>query len=595
MFEQISYGDEYLLTDDGRGSELKADDNQTDDKQNSDLAKQTKLDADPDYSLIEECKALITEAADRAVHRSLSRNSTTEQVTDLDEIHVGETVEKVEIIEQANSVSLLKVEPFLPGTSYESTYSEIPGGDDIEPSEPKSENIESETAEPVNGSRVDRNYALKCGIITASAEDIFDSNKKQNKGKKQKSKSADNIFQREVIESVKEHFDSEDNRDSDTPSPQAKRLKGGFIAKMFKFSKKKPKTEADASVEIKHQIKNDIVEENDLEINDQSAKPASVEISNGGQSSHKVRQVRRLNSLDSGIVVDKVIEQPSNSAVEYAVVQKTKTKNLVEADSGGVLKESTTEIIKTVSKEIETDQDTSVTGVNASDQKEAVYVNGDKTDQDYVYVNERAVDVDGLEELEKKAASETVHQDGSVNTNKANEKSMYEDERRSNVSTDSGTSSGSKVRRSDVLTQPEKAKLKKKSWSFQLVGKKKQAEEQESGSVVSMDPSAESKKPKWRFGKFSFRRDSDEVSSSTPNLHKAGIPEGEEVTLRKKPEDKKKMKLKHLKIKKDKKKSREKNRSSLDTRSTSLIDFGHGELLEPRSRRSKSGYMFHIW
>ncbi|XP_045197120.2 uncharacterized protein LOC123551907 [Mercenaria mercenaria] len=362
---------------------------------------------------------------------------------------------------------------------------------------------------------------------------------------------------------------------------------------MFKFSKRKPRTDADISVEIKTQSKHDIVEESVPENSVQPVKSEDSEFGSSGQYTKRNREVRRLNSLDSGIVVDKISDQATNGAVEYAVVQKTKPKikDLIKTKEEVSLQADTEDITKTVLQRSGTENVQSAKEDRKCEHTDVVYINGDKTDEDFVYINERPVDVEGLVEPVKTIVSETLPSLTSAETvNKTEEKQLFDDERQSNASNDSGTSSGSIIRRSDMLT-PEKANFKKKSWSFQFGGKKKQSDELESASVVSMDPNAsqtvETKKPKWRFGKFSFRKGSDDVSTSTPNLHKAGIPEdGAEVTMRKQSEDKKKTKLKKIKAKKEKKRSSKKIGSSLDQRSTSMIDIGRGEPLAPRSRRS---------
>lgn len=584
-------------------AELKADDN-------SEKEKEPDTSGESDYSLIEECKALISEAANRAVQRSISRSSKAEQVTDIDEIRAEEVVEEVHVVEQAKTVSVVNLAPVLPSSSTKNTYGNIDLDENIktkvEPSEVKTakveieeekiakveieevktEKVESEIAETVKRSEADVSYALKCGILTGSTEDIFETKNKEKKGKKQKSKSVDNIFQREVIESVKEHFEHEDNLETDADqTAESKRTKGSFIAKMFKFSKRKPRADTEDPVDIKTQIKDNIVEEIVHENSAQPSKPGDSDLKSTEQSNKRNLEIRRLNSLDSGIVVDKCGENANNGAVEYAVVQKPKRKikDLIKTNdnTSPQSKSDESEIKVPQIKELETVTSDKVDPKGGHN--EVVYINGDKTDEDFVYINERAVDVDGLDEQSKATVSETLPL-GSTAVNKTEEKLILDEERQSTASNDSGTSYGSVIKRSDMLA-PDKAKLKKKSWSFQLGGKKKTSDDMESHSVVSMDPNAtqtvEPKKSRWKFGKFSFRKGSDDVSSSTPNLHNAGIPE-DEVVMRKH-SDKKKMKLKKIKAKKEKKK---KTSSSLDQRSISMIEIGEGEAPATRNRRS---------
>ncbi|XP_060603114.1 titin-like isoform X2 [Ruditapes philippinarum] len=571
-------------------TELKAD-------HNSEKEKKQDASGDSEYSLIEECKALISEAADRAVQRSISRTSKGEQVTDIDEIRTEEALQEVHIVDQAKSASVLHLNQVLPGPSSENTYSNIDvDKNEVEQSEVKRAKVKSEIAETVKRSEVDTSYALKCGILTGSNEDIFEKRNKEKISKKQnkKSKSTENIFQREVIESVKEHFQNENTLEKEENQTfESKRSKDSFIAKMFKFSKRKPRADANVSADIKTPVRDEIVEEISQESNAQPVKSDESDQGNTEQSNKRNHEIRRLNSLDSGIVVDKCSDNANNGSVEYAVVQKTKKKikDLIKTNdiTTPQSKADDSENIVTQEKEVETVANIKVD--TKSKQTEEVYINGDKTDEDFVYINERAVDVDGLDGPSEAIVSETLSPvSTSAMVNKSEEKHVLDDEQQSTVSNDSGTSSGSIIRRSDMLA-PDKSKLKKKSWSFQLGGKKKPSDDMESHSVVSMDPNAsntvEPKKSRWKFGKFSFRKGSDDVSSSTPNLHKAGIPEdGHEVVMRKHSDDKKKTKLKKIKAKKEKKRSPKKNSSSLDQRSISMIEIGQGESLAPRNRRS---------
>ncbi|KAL4232801.1 hypothetical protein ACF0H5_007487 [Mactra antiquata] len=349
---------------------------------------------------------------------------------------------------------------------------------------------------------------------------------------------------------------------------------------MFKFSRRKPKAEADVSSETNSKKIDGIVEENIGDDSNNTLDNDKIGIGeSSGNTSEDGTPIKRLNSLDSGIVVDKV-----TSGVEYAVVQKKKTKGLVPVKKVEAPKKADNE--NEISKPSEdTKQDN---GKITEDKSEPLYMNGTKDNQEFVYINERAIDVSGLPD--KILDSLPGGKEDNVGSDVTSERSGTEAEVQSIVSSDSAASSGAKYKVSDK-TKPEKPKLKKKSWSFQVMGKKdkrgsNEDEIETDSNKVSMDPSAspppETKKSKWLFGMFSFRRGSDDMTSSTPNLQQVGIPEEQEVDGG---QVKSRTKLK--KKGKDKKsKSPKKDVTSLDKRSTSLMDIVPRDSNNSRKRRS---------
>lgn len=571
------------------------------------------IDTSDDHTcLTEESKARIQEAVGEEKLTSPSAREKHEPTTDLDiEDVFTEKIYDVHVINQAKSATVQSTNLAVPNIPADGsildrernfdavvtdskTVESTVLDDNCKEVETRIDNTDDEAALPNRGNI---GYAVKCGIIDGSTEELFDFKAKAGKRKKDKAKASENAFEREIIESVREHFDKEESEKQETSSPQKKSSKGSRIANMFKFSKKKTSVET-GTIETQNSI--ETVEESSIErdikiIQEFNGKVGSNAPNDGQTSeviSEQVAKLKRLNSLDSGIVADKVSDKPKGEAVEtveYAVVQKKKIKQLSKDDD-----DKQGESTKNVDAKVHiTDSESgNLTSPKHKRFEEPMYINGDKTDEDFVYINERAIDVDGLTDTDKenerdRSSVKPSPRDGSFSDEKETEK--MDDERKSNLSTDSGTSSGSKpIIRSDITIKPEKANLKKKSWSFQIGGKKSKSVDEDEGRVANDIKSspAKVKKSKWGFGKFSFRRSSDDVTASTPDLHKAGIPEeAEEVQLRETTEDKKKSKFKKLKTKKEKKSPHRKS-SPLDKRSQSLLDIMLGDLSKESKRRS---------
>lgn len=507
--------------------------------------------------LLEQCKALITEAADRALKRSLSKQQKTDQVTDLDATPVNDVVEQVEIVEQRKTSSVQSLNELVVDTN--------PSGDTgSETVQAEQTVVVSETAhETVPDLEIKTKDDKDCCVNETNAvpnnKEISETIKSQTLKSKDKTI---NDIEREVIESVNGHLD-ESLAETVSRKSDKKSSKGNIFTNMFKFSKKKSKSDFQDKSDTKcvsGKDKTPVEASTSAEIDN---KPST---SINGQC-ESIAEVKRLDSLDSGIVDEKAEQQ--NDAVEYAVVQKKK-------DEKSEVKTENTEIIANP-----------VVGQRLA---EPLYINGDKTDEDFVYINERAVDVDGLDKQDMPDIVEILPEQ-SDETSKANgEKKQSDDEGQSTVSSDSGTGMGNKPAE---IVSPQKAKLKKKTWSFQF-GKKKtspKSKELES-SPVSMDPSAspvEGKKSRWGFSKFSFRKTPSDISASTPNLHHTEIPEEDaESPVPPGGKQKKKSKLKLPKLRKDKKKEilPEPVEAVLEKRSSSLTDLANSDG-SPRSRKSK--------
>lgn len=508
-----------------------------------------------DDSLLEECKALITEAADRALKRSLSKQEDAGQITDLDASSLNDVVEQVEVVEQRKSSFVSSVEDVRVNCN---PSGENDSGRGAEQKTVVIESLDSENKEVDKLTEVeDRDSCFKdSGLELNHVEESENKDSSENKDVIE--------VEREVVESMK------DNTDKGVAEAQGKKLekkssKGSLFANMFKFSKKKVKTDNGSKV-----------------VNGKTESPSPVEIESTSKSSASINgtsdgvaEVKRLDSLDSGIGVEKAAEQQVET-VEYAVVQKKKNAVTETKPECSDILESPTE---------------------GEPVEEPLYINGDKTDEDFVYINERAIDTEGVNKHESpsiseekaEAALDQCTQAGEEGVN--GEKKAGDVERHSSVSSDSGT--GLETKHSPVTEQPEKAKLKKKTWSFQF-GRKKSATREVENSAVFMDPNAsspkEQKKPRWRLGKFSFRRSTTDISASTPNLHNSDIPEeSEDVPASPDGKQKKKSKIKFPKLKKEKRKNSQTGQEEMvvEKRSASLTDLGV-ENNSPRSRKSKS-------
>lgn len=507
-----------------------------------------------DDALLEECKALITEAADRALKRSLSKQEDAGQITDLDASSLNDVVEQVEVVEQRKSSFVSSVEDVRVNCN---PSGENDSGRGAEQKTVVIESLGSENKELDKLTKVeDRGSCFKdSGLELNHVEESENKDFSENK---------DVIEVEEVVESMK------DNTDKGVAEAQGKKLekkssKGSLFANMFKFSKKKVKTDNEAKV-----VNGKTESPSAIESESTSKPPASINGTFDG-----VAEVKRLDSLDSGIGVEKAAEQQVETA-EYAVVQKKKNEVTETKPECSDIQESPAE---------------------GEPVEEPLYINGDKTDEDFVYINERAIDTDGVNKHESPSTSEykaeaALDQCAQAGEDEVNgEKKAGDVERHSSVSSDSGT--GLETKHSPVTEQPEKAKLKKKAWSFQF-GRKKSAPKEVENSAVSMDPNASSpkehKKPRWRLGKFSFRRSTTDISASTPNLHNSDIPEeSEDAPASPDGKQKKKSKIKFPKLKKEKRKNSQTGQEDmvLEKRSASLTDLGV-ENNSPRSRKSKS-------
>ena len=503
--------------------------------------------------IVEDCKTLVSEAADKAVQRSLSAPQKTDQVTDLDASSLNDVVEHAEIVDQRKSGSVQSINEIGVSTNPDGEES-VTVVTELADSEDK-----TPVTDIINGdvnTEEDGTFELINADDSVNEIDFEQNNKdKGEKGKKKKNKKKElNNIEKAVIETVNGQIQKE-LTEAENHKVEKKISKGNIFTNMFKFSRKK-KTNTEGT----HEVKNvngvaEVPAGSSTEMIDENKPSTSA---NG--TSDRVTAVKRLDSLDSGIV------EPQVDIVEYAVVQKKKN-------------------VDTEIKPVVDNAANPVVGQRLAE-SEPLYINGEQTDEDFVYINERAVDVDGLNKDDVPvivAASPGV--DGALNDE---DKKPSDEERQSDVSSDSGTGMGTTP--SPVAT-PDKVKLKKKTWSFQF-GKKKNSTKNKDveSSPVSMDPAAspvEGKKPRWRFGKFSFRKSTSDMSVSTPNLHQTDIPEEEESTTSP-GKQKKRSKLKLPRLRKDKKKdvNVEPDAASLDMRSASLTDLDMADS-SPMSRKSK--------
>ena len=398
------------------------------------------------------------------------------------------------------------------------------------------------------------------------------STKAEKKSKKNKAKEQ-YLREREIIDSVKEFIKEEEKKSKDKKETK----RGISFPSMFKFSKRKPKPESDIAQSSDNGVGEDNVNvrpDKDSELSDGNVSNSNINASPSRSDAQGAKGsqpgVRRLNSLDSGIVMDKYCD--TANGVEYSVVNKTKNTNVASAENDQI-KEADIVTSENVKKSI----------------AEPIYVNGEKADEDFVYINEKAIDVTSTDrEPQNATESEEKVEDKNESVNDSSETQDAE----------------TKVKKVDQIRRNEKFKLKKKSWSFQIGGNKKS--NTESDAVVSMDPNVSQKDPagqkksKWRLGKFSFRK-ADDLSASTPDLNKQSVISKSKSSIdsevSESPEhlsDKKKgTKLKKIKAKKDKKiKTKEtmgKTDGDIGVRSSSMIDIPVVDN-KPRSRRSKSLY-----
>ena len=281
--------------------------------------------------------------------------------------------------------------------------------------------------------------------------------------------------------------------------------------------------------------------------------------------------VERLNSLDSGIVVDKhsMNGQHLIQNVEADVKDQTIVTHNSDQSNGQEPKSNTVSVSNDINmhadKDIEANESTNM-------------VSGDKDNGDINCTSERPIDVVGLEPT---VGNQTFSVVESTETNGDDNKIKTEQSNESMAKTELGITPGT----SEENTLEKEKKTKKKSWSFQFGGSKKNVNSSEKidASTTSVDKTDSKKKSKSIWGKFSFRKSTDDLSK---------IPNGDELIESEKVDTKKKNKLKKIKAKKEKKASLKKK--SVDSEDMESFNNTDGRLSEgtntPRSRRSKCSY-----
>ena len=264
--------------------------------------------------------------------------------------------------------------------------------------------------------------------------------------------------------------------------------------------------------------------------------------------------VERLNSLDSGIVVNghHILQNDNHDGVN-GMQDNDNVNSSCKNDMGTVNPTSISDLKMKTSKDVNDSQGAEVTEtVTATDvqeqQKETVLFKSgvDKSD------NQKATE-----------AYETLE---------------LSDQETRYCPLENEENDGQKV---------ETGKPKKKSWSFQFGGNKKNASRSEkNASTTSVDKISSSvkKKSKSIWGKLSFRKSNDDVSMAT-DVEQAN----EEPLIEKEKSDHKKNKLKKIKAKKEKKGSLKKTIEEPEDGETFSNDDSHlsDEINTPRSRRSK--------
>ncbi|KAH3729473.1 uncharacterized protein LOC127853572 [Dreissena polymorpha] len=283
---------------------------------------------------------------------------------------------------------------------------------------------------------------------------------------------------------------------------------------MFKFSKKKSSGSDVVVADMNGKEATDVIESTCVKENgDSSNLTTCSSLNNSPDLEH---DVKRLNSLDSGIVVEKGCDNPVAN-VEYAIPQKKEIKQHDENSDR-----------ETVNGKIEANEsDDDLGKVIGQRLAEPIYINGDKDDEDFVYINERAVDVGNLSKSECSIVEAVENGPDGINYSSIGNDQAAKEDSKSNASSDSGTGMNSKIQYVDKPENPTGAKLKKKSWSFQF-GRKKSTDREKTTANKDHDEvdgsPKEHKKQKWRFGKFSLKK-SSEITASTPNLNKPSLPD----------------------------------------------------------------------
>ena len=345
-----------------------------------------------------------------------------------------------------------------------------------------------------------------------------------------------------------------------------KKSKGSFFSGMFKFSKKKTST-------------TDINENGETSQNHDEITVFQDGVITNGLTNDTANGVEQLGSLDSGIESDKT-KLDNRVSVEYAVPHKNVNIEQVK---------DTDEAVKTLKEFAESEIAENSSSIVGQRLAEPIYINGEKEDEDFVFINERAIDVGEMSKSECSIVEAVNAGPSGIDYDQVEKQANgnADDERESNASSDSGTGMGSKVKMVDKPPQPGVVKLKKKSWSFQF-GKKKAPENavENNGKAPGDADGAnkEEKRSKWKFGKFSFRK-SDEVSASTPDLTILEEPQEDLPTETGKKQERKMSKIRQL-ITKRRKKSQGTKDEGMDRRSASMLELPTGEH-EARKRISK--------
>ena len=332
-------------------------------------------------------------------------------------------------------------------------------------------------------------------------------------------------------------------------------------------------------------------EDTNKEILSDTDKSVSSAISQDNAGDMKIPlNVERVNSLDSGIVVDKVTEN-SNGETD------SDKSNLIVGDSkkAGVSTGTAVADLKSPEpnakvcqpekhefsgKETRETEDLSVVSFNEKDRgiKEKI----EKLTEDVVFKTHKGKQV----KSSKPSTGKSV-QNGEVDGLESYEPLDIPEQ---------------EIRYSPLEEEKEKEnksaetpKTKKKSWSFQFGGSKKNVNNSEkiNSSTTSVDKipsSSVKKKSKSIWGKLSFRKSTDDVSMAT---------DGEvlyENEKSEKADSKKKTKLKKIKAKKDKKGSVKKTREEYEeSEAFNGVDVHLSEGTNtPRSRKSEFYIFFSL-
>lgn len=310
---------------------------------------------------------------------------------------------------------------------------------------------------------------------------------------------------------------------------------------MFKFSKRKQNKDTGFTPEMI-----------DVKVNTQSSNATdATQLADGNNVTETSDTcfdeaevlVTRLKSLDSGISVDKSSENKMSPIRQ--------TNDQMNPDTSTIRANQNEDICLYNLQE-------NLGRINDTENKEVQYINKDHSEKEYVYINKSNVNIHELENSTKPMSLIAMMPVSCMQNKFADDQYKAQDEKMSNISSDSLTSMGLKEKVDDIRN-PVKSNRNKKSWSFQSGGKKKiyNSQENDSSSKTADVSRLESKKPKWRLGKFSFRRRINEKYISTPNLKNPVIrEEGETTNVTKEQIDQKMAKQKQTnKMKKTKNKA----------------------------------------